>query len=155
MGAMALDWDPNVPLEISADHWDEVRAAAAELDLVHGGYYRATDNGIRFFCGPQNCPLGWDLPFTDGSPELPREFVGDITVMGLTGSEGVRLRLTVANWAAVQAVKRAYDRGEYRGRFQEFVQDQEQALRGRLEDRHWLRVQFERLLRYATGALVD
>jgi len=65
------------------------------------------------------------------------------------------VRLRVSNWAAVRAVKQAYDRGEFRGRFQEYVLAQEEALRGRPEDRAWLRRQVIRLRDHATGRLVD
>lgn len=129
-------------------------AAAAVLDLVHGGYFRAQATGIRFFASPENAPEGWSGEFPDGSPELPRALVGEAEVVGEASENEVIVRLRVSNWAAVRAVKQAFDRGDYRGRFQDFVLDQEAALRGRPEDRTWLREQFDRLRAHARGAII-
>lgn len=129
-------------------------ASAAVLDLVHGGYYRARPTAILFFCSPENAPEGWDGEFSDGSPGLPRAQVGQVEVVGEVTEDLISVRLVVSNWAAVRAVKQAFDRGEYRGRFQEFILDQEAALRGRTEDRQWLRQQFERLRAHSRGALI-
>lgn len=129
-------------------------ASAAVLDLVHGGYFRARPTAILFFCSPENAPLGWLGEFPDGSPELPRALVGEVEVAGEVSENLICVRLVVSNWAAVRAVKQAFDRGDYQGRFQDFVLDQEAALRGRAEDRQWLRAQFERLRAHSRGALI-
>jgi hypothetical protein len=147
--------EPTDTLAVSAAEWRAVRAAAAELDLVHGGYFRLRTAAVAFYCSPENHPAGWDLPFTDGCPETPRQFVGEVEVVTWSESDQVRLRIAVANWAGVQAIKRDYDRGRYQGRFQEYIRDQEEAFRGRSEDREWLRAQFHRLHRHALGALLD
>jgi hypothetical protein len=141
-------------LVLPSEEWREMLASAAVLDLVHGGYYRARPTAILFFSSPENAPEGWPGEFPDGSPELPRALVGEVEVVGEAAENLVRVRLRVSNWAAVRAVKQAFDRGEYRGRFQDFVLDQESALRGRAEDRQWLRVQFDRLRAHSRGALI-
>ncbi|MBI3909568.1 MAG: hypothetical protein HY320_01380 [Armatimonadetes bacterium] len=139
---------------LPAAEWQALRQAARELDLVYAGYYRLRPTSIAVYCGPHSHPEGWDLPFTDGSPDLPRQYVGEFEAEPGPGDEQVTVRLLVANWAAVQAVKAAYDQGRYRGRFQEFVRDQEIALRGRPEDRVWLREQLRRLRQHVQGALL-
>ena len=123
-----------------------------QFPLCHGAGLDYCANCQRF---AENQPEAWDLPFADGSPETPRQFVGEVEVVTWSESDQVRLRIAVANWAGVQAIKRDYDRGRYQGRFQEYIRDQEAAFRGRTEDRDWLRSQFERLLRHALGSLVD
>lgn len=140
---------------LSSEEWREMLASAAVLDLVHGGYYRARPTAILFFCSPENAPDGWPGEFTDGSPDLPRAQVGEVEVAGEVSENLLSVRLIVSNWAAVRAVKQAFDRGEYQGRFQQFVLDQEAALRGRSEDRLWLRAQFERLRSHSRGALIS
>ena len=142
-------------LTVSAEEWAAMLAAASELDLVHGGYFRAREAGILFYAAPDNAPEGWGGAFAEGSPEVPRALVGEAEVAGRDEENGVTVRLRVSNWAAVRAVKQAYDRGEFRGRFQEYVLAQEAALRGRPEDRAWLRRQVLRLRDHATGRLVD
>lgn len=139
---------------LPADEWRELRETARELDLIHAGYFRLRPGSIAVFCGPDNHPDGWDLPFTDGSPDLPRQYVGEFEAQPGDVDGDVTLRLVVANWAAVRAVKSAYDQGLYRGRFGDFVRDQEEALRGRSEDRAWLWQQFELLRRHTQGALL-
>jgi hypothetical protein len=130
-------------------------ASAAVLDLVHGGYFRARPTGIQVYCSPENAPPAWPGAFPDGSPELPRALVGQAEVAGEASENLVIVRLVVSNWGAVRAVKQAFERGEYRGRFQDFVLDQEAALRGRPEDRQWLRAQVERLRTHSSGRLID
>jgi len=129
-------------------------ATAAVLDLVHGGYYRARPTAILFFCSPENAPEGWPGEYPDGSPDLPRALVGEVEVAGEVSEKLISVRLVVSNWAAVRAVKQAFDQGEYLGRFQEFVMAQEAALRGRSEDRLWLHAQFDRLRAHSRGALI-
>jgi hypothetical protein len=85
---------------------------------------------------------------------VPREYVGQAEVVTRDDEGRVRLRVSVANWAGAQAVQRAYDRGQYRGRFPDYVRDQERALQGRPEDHRWLLEQLARLRRHAAGALV-
>jgi hypothetical protein len=140
-------------VRLPAEEWGEMLAAAAVLDLVHGGYFRARPTGVLFYCSPENQPEGWAQGFPDGSPEMPRALAGEAEVEETEAGE-VTVRLTVSNWAAVRAVKQAYDRGEFRDRFQEYVMAQEAALRGRSEDRAWLREQFRRLRVHAAGTLV-
>lgn len=148
--------NPEIDLIALPDgEWREMLAAASELDLVHGGYFRARPRAIFFYAGPDNAPAGWSGPFADGSPEAPRAAVGQAEVIGHKDPDGLTVRLTVSNWRAMRAVKEAYERGEYRGRFEQFVMDQETALRGREEDRAWLRVQFRRLQSHAAGSLVE
>jgi hypothetical protein len=141
-------------VRLSFEEWRDLLAAAVELDLVHGGFFRARGEGIQFFAGPEDAPAGWSAPFGEGSPELPRALVGEAEVLERDGENGVTVRLRVSNWSAARAVKEAYDRGEYRGRFQQYVMAQEAALRGRPEDRAWLRRQVERLRDHAAGMLV-
>jgi hypothetical protein len=81
--------------------------------------------------------------------------VGEAEVLGVDEADRVMVRLLVSNWGAMRSVKKAFDRGEYRGRFQQYVMDQEGALRGRREDRVWLCEQFHRLLAHAGGKLVE
>lgn len=141
-------------LVLLPDEWRAIRDAAAELDLIYGGYFRLRPAAIGFYCSPDNHPDGWDVPYTDGSEELPRELVGEAEVATWVEGEPVRLRLAVRNWSGVRAIQKDYDRGRYQGRFPEYVRDQERALRGREEDRDWLRSQFDRLQRHAVGALL-
>ena len=139
---------------LTSEEWREMLATASVLDLVHGGYYRARPTTILFFCSPETAPNGWPGEYPDGSPDLPRALVGEVEVAGEVSENLISVRLVVSNWAAVRAVKQAFDRGEYRERFQEFVMDQEAALRGRAEDRLWLHAQFERLRAHSRGALI-
>lgn len=139
---------------VSPEEWRDALAAAAELDLVHGGYFRARDSRIQFYCSPDNAPEGWSGSFGEGSPETPRALVGEAEVASRDEANGVTVRLRVSNWGAVRSVKQAYDQGEFRGRFHEYVMAQEAALRGRPEDRRWLRKQFARLRGHASGKLV-
>ena len=127
---------------------------AAELDLVRGGYFRARPNSILFFCDPDNAPVGWGGAFGEGTPEAPRALVGEAEV-NASAEDDVEVRLVVSNWGAMKTVKQAYDRGAYRGRWIEFLVDQETAFRGRNEDREWLRRRFERLRAHGRGGLVD
>ena len=129
-------------------------AAASELDLVHGGYFRARPSLIQFYGSPENAPDGWSDGFPDGSPDTPRALVGQAEAARGENEDEVVVRLTVSNWQAVRDVKRAFERGDYRGRFQEYVMAQESALRGRKADRRWLREQLERLRAHAGGALL-
>src|SRR4051812_20196525 len=124
-------YDPTDTLIVSALEWRAIRGAAAELDLIHGGYFRLRPAAVAFYCSPENHPAGWDLPYTDGSPEMPREFVGEVEVVTWCESDQVRPRIAVANWAGVQAIKREYDRGRYQNRFHQYIRDQEAAFRGR------------------------
>lgn len=130
-------------------------ASAAVLDLVHGGYYRAQPRSIRFYAGPDNAPDGWAGGWTDGSPGLARALVGEAEVLEEASESDLCVRLRVSNWGAVRDVKQAFDRGEYRGRFDAFVMAQEAALRGRAEDREWLRREFARLRSHTRGALIQ
>ena len=130
-------------------------ASAAVLDLIHGGYFRARPSGIQVYCSPENAPVGWAGAFPDGSPEVPRALVGQAEVVGEASENLVIVRLVVSNWGAVRAVKQAFERGEYKGRFQQFVLDQEAALRGRPEDREWLHDQVVRLRTHSSGRLID
>jgi hypothetical protein len=141
-------------LTLPAEDWRSMLAAASELDLVHGGYFRARPAEIQFFAGPDNAPEGWNEKFTDGSPDVPRALVGRAEAAFGEDLDHPVIRLVVSNWSAMRAVKQAYDRGEYRGRFQDYVLAQEGALRGRAEDRAWLCEQFHRLLAHANGKLV-
>lgn len=144
---------------LSPEEWQEALAAAAELDLIYGGHFRARDAGILFFGSPNNAPEGWTGPFEEGSPEMPRALVGEAEVAGRDEGNEVTVRLRVSNWGAVRDVKQAYDQGEFGrplgDRFQEYVMAQEAALRGRPEDRRWLRRQFTRLRSHAAGKLVE
>lgn len=142
-------------LELTDAEWSEIKQAAVELDLIHGGYFRVRTRSILFFCSPENAPEGWSLDFTDGSPELPRAVVGQVEVAGPSGEKHLLVRFRVSNWTAVRDVKTAFQRGDYRGRFQDYVQAQEEALRGRREDREWLLRQFTRLRTHASGALLE
>lgn len=142
-------------IELERDEWDDLLAAAATLDLVHGGYFRARGSTIQFYCCPENAPEGWSDGFPDGSPDLPRALVGEAQATVEPEARRVSVRLLVSNWSAVRAVKQRYDRGEYRGRFERFIQDQESALRGREEDRAWLREQFRRLRGHAAGRILE
>jgi hypothetical protein len=139
---------------LPAEEWREMLAAASELDLIHGGYFRARAGAILFYCSPEGAPSGWDQGFPDGSPDVPRAYVGEAEVFEHDDALGVTVRLRVSNWAAARAVKQAYDRGEYRGRFAEFVRAQEEALRGRPAHRAWLSEQFHRLRSHASGKLL-
>ena len=140
---------------LPAGEWRDILASAAELDLIHGGYFRARGAEIVFYCSPENAPDGWPASYPDGSPELPRAAVGTAELVEAGRGDIVNVRLLVSNWAAVRAVKQAHDRGEFTGRFQEYVLAQEAALRGRPEDRAWLTEQWERLRSHAAGTLVD
>jgi len=142
-------------LSFGEEDWAAMRAAAAELDLVRGGFFRAREAGILFYCPRETAREGWSGAFGEGSPELPRALVGEAEVAARDEENGITVRLRVSNWGAVRAVKQAYDRGEFRGRFQEYVLAQEAALRGRPEDRAWLRRQILRLRDHATGRLVE
>lgn len=137
------------------DEWAEMRRAAAELDLVRGGYFRARPQGVLFYCDPANAPEGWTGGFAEGTPEAPRALVGEAEAVGLEGDDHIVLRLLVSNWQAMRSVKEAYDRGEYRGRWAQFHLDQESAFRGNPEEREWLRTRFERLRQYAAGLLLS
>jgi hypothetical protein len=139
---------------LPSEEWRDMLAAAAVLDLVHGGYYRARPLAVLFYCGPDNAPEVWDSEFPDGSPEVPRSLVGQAEVAGPAGENEVTVQLTVTNWRAARAVKQAYERGEFRDRFQEYILAQEAALRGRPEHRAWLHRQFQRLRTHANGAVV-
>lgn len=142
-------------IELPSEEWREMLAAASVLDLVHGGYFRARSRSILFFCGPESAPADWSAGFPEGSPDLPRALVGQAEVVGPAEPNGVSVRLTVSNWNAVRDVKQAFDRGQFRGNFQDYVLAQESALRGRLEERRWLRAQWERLRTHTSGRLVD
>lgn len=133
------------------DEWSEMRSAAAELDLVRGGYFRARPGGIQFFCDPENAPEGWTGKFAEGTPEAPRALVGEAEAVGLQGEDEIVVRLLVSNWNAMRTVKDAYDRGEYRGRWTQFQVDQESAFRGNPQERAWLRARFQRLRQHSTG----
>jgi hypothetical protein len=151
-------FDPQDKLEfvvLPSEEWREMLAAAAVLDLVHGGYFRAQPCSIRFYCGPENAPEGWSARFPDGSPDLPRALVGEAEGMPAEEENQILVRLIVSNWHAMRRVKAAYDRGEFRDGFQEYVLAQESALRGRPEERFWLRAQFDRLRAHATGAVLE
>jgi hypothetical protein len=124
---------------VTPDEWQEALGAAAELDLVHGGYFRVRPTGIQVFAGPDNAPPGWEHGFQDGSPELPRALVGEITVADWEAEDRVTLRLEVTNWAAVRSS----------------LPDAGAALRGRPEDRDWLFAQWERLRSHSRGSLVE
>lgn len=139
---------------ITLAEWRSLRAAAAELDLLHGGAFRARGSRIQFFCSPENAPEEWDLGFPDGSPDVPRACVGEAQAEALGGGQ-VRVRLCAANWHALRRVKQAYDQGSYTGRFQEYVRAQQTALRGRPEDMVWLERQFARLRDHASGRLLS
>jgi hypothetical protein len=128
--------------------------AASELDLVHGGYFRVRPTGVLFYCGPDDAPPGWIGPFNDGNPDMPRALVGEAEVHGQSGSNALVVRLLVSNWAAMKAVKDAYDRGDFRGRYSDFLMAQESAFRGRREERTWLRGQFQKLRLHAAGVIV-
>jgi hypothetical protein len=141
-------------ISIPREEWQEALQSASELDLVHGGYFRVRPSGLLFYCGPDNAPPGWDGPYNDGSPELPRALVGEAEVHGAGGANQVVVRLLVSNWPAMRTVKDAYERGEFRGRYSEFLVAQERAFRGRPEDREWLRAQFSKLRAHAAGALI-
>ena len=148
--------EPEVDLvQLPDAEWRRMLSAAAELDLIRGGNYRARPQGILFYCTPENAPVSWEAGFADGSPDLPRGYVGQAEVEGPVGENELVVRLSVSNWTAMRAVKQAWERGEYRGRFEQYVADQETALRGRREDRRWLREQFRRLRAYAGGGLLD
>jgi hypothetical protein len=153
---MSSDVTPEIDLvTLSADEWDALRAAAAELDLVRGGYYRARPGAILCYAGPENAPEGWASGFPDGSPELPRAHVGAAELVDAGDLDRVLLRLTVANWAAARSVQGVGEAAETAIGYRAFVLAQEAALRGRPEERAWLRRQFERLRRHAAGGLVD
>lgn len=108
-------------------------AAAAVLDLIHGGYYRARPGAILFYCGPENAPKGWNAGFREGSPDLPRGAVGTAEALGWDErGDTVTVRLRVTDWRA-------------------FVLDQESAPRGRTEEQAWLQAEFERLRNHALG----
>ncbi len=141
-------------ITMSSEDWSAVQAAAAELDLIHGGYYRVRTNAIAFYCSPENHPEGWSEPYNDGTPEAPRQCVGEAEATD-EGAAAVRVRFVVTNWAGLLTIKLAYDRGAYRDRFTEYVRDQENAIRGRREDRAWIRAQFDRLRTHVSGALVE
>lgn len=146
--------EPEIDLEtLPAEEWREILASAAELDLVHGGYFRVRPGSLQFFAGPENAPHDWPEPFPDEEPA--RVLVGEAEVQVSDRENEVTVRLAVSNWAAVRGVKQRFQRGEYRDRFAEYVRDQESALRGRPADRQWLREQFRRLRRFACGSLVE
>jgi hypothetical protein len=110
-------------IHLTAEEWREILTAAAELDLVRGGYFRLRPDAIQFFCSPENAPEDWTRGYPEGSPELPRAAVGQAEVVrnegeNAYGDADVTVRLIVSNWAAMRAVKRAYDTGEYRGRYE-------------------------------------
>lgn len=132
-----------------------MRHAAAELDLVRGGYFRARPQSILFYCDPENAPEGWSGPFGEGSPEAPRALIGEAEAEGLDAENQRVVRLVVSNWRAMRGVKDAYDRGEYQGRWTQFLLDQESAFRGRPEEREWLRGRFERLRIHAAGQILS
>jgi hypothetical protein len=85
---------------------------------------------------------------------VPRALVGEVEVEDSEQANEVTVRLRITNWAAARAVKQAHAAGEYRDRYQQYVLDQEAALRGRAEDRAWLREQVERLRSHAAGTLL-
>jgi len=64
-------------LTVSEEDWAAMLAAASELDLVHGGYFRARQAGILFYASPENAPEDWGAAFAEGSPEVPRALVGE------------------------------------------------------------------------------
>jgi hypothetical protein len=142
-------------LVLSSEEWREMLASAAVLDLVYGGYYRAQPRSIRFYAGPDNAPEEWAGGWPDGSPGLARALVGEAELLEEASEDDVVIRLRVSNWAAVRDVKLAFDRGEYRGRFEAFVMAQEAALRGRCQDRAWLRREFHRLRSHSRGTLIN
>jgi hypothetical protein len=141
-------------LELPREEWHEMLRAAAELDLVHGGYFRIRTTGVLFYCDPDDAPPGWSGPYNDGSPGMPRALVGEAEVHGQSGTNAVVVRLLVSNWSAMRVVKDAYERGDFRGRYTEFLVAQESAFRGRPEDREWLRIQFQKLRVHAAGSLI-
>jgi hypothetical protein len=135
-------------IKLPAPEWREMRVAAAELDLVHGGAYRVRPTSIAFYCSPENHPEGWELPYTDGAPGAPRQFVGQAElVTDDEVSDTVEVRLAVANWSALLAARQhPSSPGE-----EEALQA---AFRGRREDQAWLRREFARLRAHASGGLV-
>jgi hypothetical protein len=139
---------------LTYEEWEGALDAAAELDLVHGGLFRARGPSVLVFCSPDNAPDRWSYGFPDGSPDLPRALVGQVEVEDAARENEVVVRLTVSNWGAAREVKAAHERGEYGERFGEFVLDQEAALRGTPAERSWLRRQFERLRAHSAGRLL-
>jgi hypothetical protein len=143
-------------IELPGEEWREILASASVLDLVHGGYTRARQREVLFYCGPDNAPEGWSGGYPEGSPEHPRAAVGAAEVVHYEeANDQFTIRLTVSNWSAARDVNRAFARGEYGERFQDFVLDQEAALRGGPAERRWLREQFQRLRRHSAGGLLD
>jgi len=138
-------------IDLDAEEWQSLREAAAELDLVRGGYFRLRPDAILFYAGPENAPDGWPGSFEEGSPDLPRAAVGAAEVYSREGENRLTVRLLVSNWSAARAVHNAGAGSDYR----EFVLAQEAALRGTPEDRAWLRRQFERLCTHAGGGLLE
>jgi len=134
---------------LAAGEWEELLAAAVELDLVRGGYYRAREGVILCYCGPDDPPEGWTHGFAGGSPDLPRALVGQAEVEPGAAPNRTAVRLEVANWAAARAVPRAEGSG-----FPQYVLAQEQALRGTEAERRWLRRAFDRLRHHARGSLL-
>lgn len=139
-------------LTLAPEEWGAMRSAAAELDLVRGGYFRLRGESIFFYCDPDNAPEGWSGEFVD---DPPRALVGEAEVNGANSAGDLEVQLLVSNWDAMREVKQAYDRGDYKGRYFEFLAAQEAAFRGREQDREWLRRQFRRLQSHAAGSLLD
>jgi hypothetical protein len=135
--------------------WDDLRAAAAGLDLVRGGCYRVRGETIQFYASPENAPPGWQGGFDEGIPEAPRGLAGKVERIEPHDGSGALLRLTVENWGAARAISEADRAGDYGGDHTRFVLDQEAALRGRPEERAWLRAQFERLRAHTAGDLLE
>ena len=148
-----MDSDPDI-LTLHYEEWRELLAAASVLDLIHGGYFRARIREIEFYCGPENAPPGWRSGFGEGTPESARAAVGVAELVRPIGTEGVEIRLRVANWSALREIHSARSRGEYRDRPEQLSRDEEEALRGRPEEWEWLRRRFRTLREHAAGSLL-
>lgn len=135
--------------------WQELVAAAATLDLVHGGYFRARLREIEFYCGPDNAPIGWRSGFTQGTPENARAVVGIAELVQPVVEDAVQVRLRITNWSALGEIAAAKARGEYEDRTEQFVEDENAALRGRPVEWEWLRRQFRKLREQASGSFLE
>jgi hypothetical protein len=140
-------------LEVPRTDWIAAHAAAAELDIEHGGYCDARRrNAIHFWAGPENKPQGFDHEFLTGVFAAPRAYIG-VAIAELLHVELVRVTLEVRNEAARLAAIAAAEAAGLPA--QATAAAERRAMAGTAEDLEWLQREFLRLCRYASGGLLD